>query len=117
LEGIKNICKTWIEKIFAKVKVDDRDAPLNFDDIILPDNPVNQLILYIYTLETFLFGELNNASRNADETKIDTLGPYARILSQILLNSSSKRTDLDLSLMKKFENGVDLYRGTSHTEE
>ena len=77
-----------------------------------PFNHLVNLILYVYTMDTFLPAMVNNASRNKDESKVITLGPIAFILQQILYFAPSKRTDIDTY---KFESFVYLYRGASLT--
>ena len=42
-------------------------------------------ILYIHSLETFIYSKIIEAHRNHDQTKIETLGPFAFILSEILM--------------------------------
>lgn len=42
-------------------------------------------MLMIYSLETFLYRELNRASRTKDMDKCRTLGPYACALQCILI--------------------------------
>ena len=48
---------------------------------------ITQLLIYIYTQENFLYKELKKASREKNESRIMTLGPYAFALSFILANS------------------------------
>lgn len=43
-----------------------------------------QVIMKLYSLETFLYKEVNKASREKDERKIKTLGPYAYLVAKIL---------------------------------
>jgi hypothetical protein len=46
-----------------------------------PENAtVINLLLYLYTIECFLYVELNKASKHADDSKVDNLGPYAFVL-------------------------------------
>ena len=45
-------------------------------------------------MDLFVYREINKASREKDESKIDTLGPYSFCLAEILRGSaSSKRRD------------------------
>ena len=46
-------------------------------------------MLYLHTQETFLYKELKKASREKDQSKIMTLGPYALALSYILTKSKA----------------------------
>jgi len=45
----------------------------------------------LHTQETFLYKDLKKASREKDETKIITLGPYALVLSFILLEAKQSK--------------------------
>ena len=38
-------------------------------------------LVYIYSMETFIYDEMNKASRNKDNTKIKMYGPLASALS------------------------------------
>jgi hypothetical protein len=49
---------------------------------------ITKFILYLHTLESFLYKELKHASRNKDEDKIMSLGPYALVLTYILNKSN-----------------------------
>jgi hypothetical protein len=42
-------------------------------------------------METFIYTAINRASRNQDETKVRTLGPYAVLLAQIVYGAEEKR--------------------------
>ena len=53
------------------------DKPLTLEIFTNPENPIVKSLLYVYTMETWLYPELNKASRNKDESKIMLLGPYA----------------------------------------
>ena len=48
---------------------------LTYDKLYEPKSPIVELSLYLYSLDHFLFVELNKASREGDMAKIDTLGP------------------------------------------
>jgi len=47
---------------------------------------ITQFLLYIHSLESFLFPALKKASKEKDESRIMTLGPYSFALSFILAN-------------------------------
>lgn len=44
-------------------------------------------VVYIYTLDTFLYPLINASLRNEDWSKIDTLGPFCFLLQYYMLNS------------------------------
>ena len=70
-------------------------------------HPITKFILYLHSLETFLYKDLKNASIKKDQSKILTLGPYALVLSYIL-----SKTDYS----KKSEN-IFVYRGMRITKK
>jgi hypothetical protein len=46
-------------------------------------------------METFVYGTMNNATKNADKTKVDSLGPYAQAMFLIVGSSMRRRTDIN----------------------
>ena len=53
-----------------------------------PSHPVTIAIVYLYSMETFLPQRLNRASRNKDINMIDTLGPFASVMNQIVVGTN-----------------------------
>ena len=49
-----------------------------------PEHPDVKAILFIYTMESFLFKKLNRASREKDASVIKTLGPFAVVISRVI---------------------------------
>uniref|UniRef100_A0A7S3FTP5 NAD(+)--protein-arginine ADP-ribosyltransferase n=1 Tax=Strombidium rassoulzadegani TaxID=1082188 RepID=A0A7S3FTP5_9SPIT len=65
----------------------------------------------MYTMESFLYREVNRASRERDVSKVETLGPYAWVLRKIvevgqLLRKKSKWEDSQLILFR----GLGIFR-------
>ena len=90
LEAQANIAKTW-EELFALPQVNpnqpleadyEEDENGSFVPIGLtdPKSPANAVILFIYQMNNFCFKELNRSSRFKDESKVNTLGPWAAAL-------------------------------------
>ena len=52
---------------------------------------ITKFLLFLHTQETFLNYDLKIASREKDETKIMSLGPYALALSYILAKAKSQK--------------------------
>lgn len=48
-----------------------------------PNDPACQLILFIYSMETFLPEEINKASINRNQDSVISLGPFAFALGEI----------------------------------
>ena len=64
--------------------IKDEDQPIKMKDASDPDSELTKLMLILYSMETFLFAEINRASRDKDKSKISTLGPYSFVLSWIV---------------------------------
>ena len=77
-----------------------------------PYHPVTNLMLRLYTFESFLYKTLNHATRYGDESKVDTLGPYSQVLNEIIRHSGGSRKDIE----KKDMVGIILYRGCNMTD-
>ena len=61
--------------------------------------------MYIYSMESFIYEDLNRATRDKDHTKIQFYGAFAAALSFILYSATKNRSDLRVS------EAVTLYRG------
>ena len=48
-----------------------------------PDSIIAKGFVFIYSMETFLYSNLNRAEREKDGSKIKTLGPFAFVLGFI----------------------------------
>ena len=79
--------------------------PLTTKILSNPNHEFVQLMLYIYSMQTFIFKDMNKTSRDKDLEKISFYGPLASALGYILHAASSKRKELG--------NKVTLYRGFS----
>ena len=58
-----------------------------------PEHVHVKTILFIYSLESFLFKKLNLASRQKDSSVIATLGPFAVAISKIIDQVQKNRVD------------------------
>ena len=70
--------------MFKLAKIGDLDKPLTRKILSDPKNEITKLILYIYSIESFLYADLNQASREKDETKIQYYGAFVASLSCII---------------------------------
>jgi len=95
------------------VKDIDLDSPLTVEILFDPEHPVPQLLLSLYSMETWLYGTLNYSTRFGDQSKFTSLGPYAQALYWVVVMNCSSRTDLNVDNFK----GINLYRGASLTED
>ena len=64
--------------------------PLKKEEMANPDSPVVRNILYLHTMEMFLYHALNQASRVQDAPKVQTLGPFSMALSLIFRSGSEE---------------------------
>ena len=71
----------------------------------------------IYSMESFVYWNLNNAMRSRDDTKILTLGPFAKAIQTVLGTAEDKRKG-DKDAMPPIGSGrfVSLYRGCQLTQ-
>ena len=49
-----------------------------------PDHSVTKTLIYIHSMETFIYGDLKKACLNRDCSRVKTLGPYAYVLNEII---------------------------------
>ena len=66
---------------------------VEFDEYMLSDanNDITKAIMYLYSMETFIYTAINRATREQDESKVRTLGPYAVLLAQVLYGAQQNR--------------------------
>ena len=88
----------------------DLNKPIVEEILCNPGHPVTHTLIYIYTMETFIYGDLKKASLNKDISKVKTLGPYAFVLSKIISNSFEKRLRNNEQLFNKYTKSI-LYWG------
>ncbi len=85
------------------------NKPLTYEILYDLSHPVTQTLLYIHSMETFIYKDLKKAYLQKDITKVKTLGPYA-VMEGILYESLSKKLKNDEELQKKYF-GKPLFRG------
>ena len=89
------MCQEYIEiwKLFFAKSLESENLEKPLDRKILRnlDHKITKFLLYLHTQETFLYKDLKKASRDKDESKIITLGPYALVLSFILLEAKQSK--------------------------
>ena len=91
------------KKIFDMVKNLNFKKPLTPSVLANPHHSFVKTLMYIYSMECFLFHEMNKASRSKDFDKIQFYGPFAAALSFIVHCGNKKQTRLSRELT--------LYRG------
>ena len=91
--------------LFDLAKLGDLDKSLTPKILSNPDHPITRHILYLYSMESFIYDELNRATREKDESKIKYYGAYAAALSFIIYYANKNRK------ANKLEGTTTLYRG------
>ena len=78
-----------------------------------PKHPITVMLLYIFSIESFINPIINSAFKKRKYRKVFTLGPFSTSIFSILQNASENRVDID-KLSKKFQN-ITLFRGCGLT--
>ena len=76
------------------VKKVDMRKPLTPKILSNPNHQFVKTLIYIYSMQSFIFGEMNRASRNKDVDQIKFYGPLASALSFIVHCGNKKQTGL-----------------------
>ena len=87
----------------------DFEKPLSPGILADASNPFVKTMIYIYSMQTFLFSEINKASRMKDESKIKFYGPFASALG-FIVHCGNKKKD-------KFNKPFTVYRGFQASKE
>ena len=93
--------------LFELANLENFDKPLTTTILSNPDHNITKHILYLYSMESFIYGELNQASREKDETKIKYYGAFAAALSYIIYKANENRVNTE----GKLTGVTKLYRG------
>ena len=76
---IQNMLYIW-RHIFDKFIHTDLDKEIDLHDFFVYESDIVCALLYIYSMETFVYSTVNSATRDHDKSKIKNLGPLARAL-------------------------------------
>ena len=77
--------------LFKFKDLGDLDKPLTYKTLMDPNHAVTKHILYIYSMESFIYPALNKTSRSHDKKNINCYGPFAAALSCILYLANQYR--------------------------
>ena len=69
------------------------DKPLSVKILSDPHHVITRHILYIYSMESFIYADMNKASRDKDMSKIKFYGAFAAALSYIIYNANQKKSN------------------------
>ncbi len=85
--------------------------PLNQKVLSNPKENVTKLILYIYSMQSFVFSGMNSVTRNKDISKIDIYGPFASALGFIVHAANQ-----NLSRNQRLPYKIEVFRGMVRKE-
>ena len=94
---------TWKTILSMGQAVDGYSKPLTPKILSDPEHPFVKNLLYIYSMQSFIFSEINRASRMKDESKIQYYGAFASALGFIIHCGNMNSSELDAEF--------DVYRG------
>lgn len=97
VENFNNTVKMDVaiwKKIFSLAKNTDMKKPLTPSILSNPNHEFVKTIVYIYSLQSFVFKEMNKASREKDISKIELYGPLSSALSFVIHCGNQKKSDL-----------------------
>ena len=77
--------------LFDLAELGNLDEPLTPKILSNPDHKITKHLLYLYSMESFIYADMNRVSREKDETKIKFYGAFAAALSYIVYFANEKR--------------------------
>ena len=83
----------------------DLDKPLTQKELSDPEHKAVRHIMYIYSMESFIYSDLNRVCREKDKTKIKFYGAFAAALSFIIHSANENRCE------ERLHDVTTLYRG------
>ena len=81
------------------------DKPLTPKILSNPEHIAVRHIMYIYSMESFIYADLNKVCRQKDVSKIKFYGAFSAALSFIIHSANQNRVS------NKLENSTNLFRG------
>ena len=110
----KQYAQNW-QFLFHLADLGSLDKPLTPKILTNSSHPTVKHIMYLYTMESFIYEDMNRASRDKDSTKIKYYGAFAAALSYIIYNGSqNKRTRVKSHSFATPK--VELFRGVKLTQ-
>ena len=97
--------RNW-KMLFKLANVDEEfEKPLTPKILSEPHHKIVKLIIYIYSMESFIYEDLNRVCREKDKSKIKFYGAFAAVLSFIIHTANQNRVD------DKLQDTTTLFRG------
>ena len=106
---------TWKHLFHKAITKQDFNQPITYETLKDPASEIVCALLWIYSMESFVYKQLNAATRDHDPSYVDTLGPMCQALGTIVeVTEHSRQSDpSSVSKVGKFN----LYRGISLPNE
>ena len=105
----KSYSRNW-KMLFKLAKINqDMDKPLTQKILGDPEHKAVKHIMYIYSMESFIYADLNRVCREKDKSMIKFYGAFAAALSFIIHSANQNRIEY------KLENRTTLFRGVKLT--
>ena len=79
-----------MENDFKMVKDVELGQPLTSEILSNSDHQFVKTLIYIYSMQSFIFGEMNKASRTKNINEIKYYGPFASALSFIISSKNNQ---------------------------
>ena len=87
---------SYMEKwdfLFNIAHLGDLNKPLTAKILSNPTHKITMYLLYLYSMESFIYADLNYACREKDHKQIKYYGAFAAALSYIIYFANSLRND------------------------
>ena len=85
--------RNW-KMLFKLADLDENfEEPLTPKVLSDPEHKAVRHIMYIYSMESFIYSELNKVCREKDKSKIKFYGAFAAALSFIIYSANKNRID------------------------
>ena len=88
---LKSMYSSNWERVFELGDFGNLEKPLTPEILQDPSHKITAHILYLYSMESFIYREINKASRQKDRSKIKFYGAYAAALSYIINTANKQR--------------------------
>ena len=88
---MKKIYTAKWDWLFEIGELGDINKPLTSSILEDPSHKFTQRIVYLYSMESFIYEDLNRASRNKDTSKIQYYGAFAAALSYIISSANKNK--------------------------
>ena len=103
--------KNW-SILFSLADFGNIDQPLSKKILSNPEHRITQQLLYIYSMESFIYTDMNRAIRNKDKSQIHIYGAFAAALSYIIIYANQNKRAKEILPARNT-----LYRGLKVTQE